>query len=171
MTNNTAPIIKRNIDDLLKELGPEEIAITTKVLLNIVSYSEMYQFMTEYILSEYPDIDIDKISKIYCTIDDNLSHLGYGERLFIYNKLDRPFIIDFFKKELKDEKHLKSLWIDEVNTMMLSISPDMDMKYVEKVIKETEEKLKNLKYGEKWLIYNSLAHILIQDLFGDLEKS
>jgi hypothetical protein len=160
---------KRNIDDLLKELGPEEIAVTTKVLTNIRSYSQMYQYMTEYILAEYPKIDIDKVSKMYGIIDDNLSHLGYGERLFIYNKLDRPFIIDFYGKELQDEKYLKSLWIDEVNIMMLSIHADMDMKNVERIIKEIEEKLKNLKYEEKWLIYNSLSHILIQDLIGELE--
>lgn len=169
MTNSTAPI-KRNIDDILKELGPEEVTITRKVLTNIRYYSQMYQYMTEYILSEYPDIDTDKISKISGKIDDNLSHLGYGERLFIYNRLDIPFIIDFYKKELKDEKYLKSLWIDEINTMILSIHSDMNMKNVEKIMRETEEKLKNLKYEEKWLIYNALGHILIQDLIGELEK-
>ena len=110
-------------------------------------------------------------TKIYGTIDDNLSHLGYGERLFIYNKLNRPFIVDFFQKELKDEKYLKNLWIDDINIMKLSIGSEMDMKYIEKVIKETEEKLKNLKYEEKWLIYNTLGHMLIQDLIGELEKS
>ena len=55
--------------------------------------------------------------------------------------------------------------------MKLSIGSEMDMKYIEKVIKETEEKLKNLKYEEKWLIYNTLGHMLIQDLIGELEKS
>src|SRR3990167_11030604 len=145
MTNNTAPI-KRNIDDILKELGPEEIAVVTKVLINIKSYSQMYQYMTEYILAEYAEIDIDNISKMYGIIDDNLSHLGYGERLFIYNRLDRPFIIDFYRKKLKDEKYLKSLWIDEVNTMMLSIHADMNMKNVEKIMRVIEAKLKNLHY-------------------------
>jgi hypothetical protein len=53
---------------------------------------------------------------------------------------------------------------------MLSIHADMDMKNVERIIKEIEEKLKNLRYEEKWLIYNSLSHILIQDLIGELEK-
>jgi hypothetical protein len=170
MTNN-ATHIKRNIDDLLKELGPEEIVITRKVLTNIRLYSQMYQYMTEYILTEYPDIDTDKISKISGKIDDDLLHINFGERLFVYNKLDRSFIVDFFKKELKDEKYLKSLWIDEVNTMMLSIHPDMKMKNIEKIIKEIEEKLKNLKYEEKWLIYNTLGHIIIQDLIGELEES
>ena len=169
MTNNTS-YIKRNIDDLLKELGPEEIAITSKVLRNILSYSQMYQYTTEYILTEYPDIGTNKISKMSGIVDDNLSYLGYGERLFIYNKLNRPFIADFFKKELKNEKYLKNLWIDEVNTMILSIHPDMDMRYIEKITKETEEKLNNLKYEEKWLICNSLAHMLIQDLIGELGK-
>ena len=61
--------------------------------------------MTLYILKEYSDIDTDKIAKVSGDIDDHLSSLGYGERLFIYNKLNRPFIVDFFKKELKkDEK-------------------------------------------------------------------
>lgn len=170
MTNNTA-FIKRNIYDILKELGPEEIAISTKVLINIRSYNQMYQYMTEYILTEYSNIDTDKISKISGTIDDNLSSLGYGERLFIYNKLNRPFIVDFFQKELKDEKYLKHLWIDDINIMKLSIGSEMDMKYIEKVIKETEEKLKILKYEEKWLIYNTLGHMLIQDFIGELEKS
>ncbi len=170
MTNNTNPI-ERNIEDILKELGPEEITTTTKVLMNIKSYSQMYQYTTEYIFSEYPDIDTVKISKISAKIDDDLLHINFGERLFIYNKLDRPFIINFFKKELKDEKHLKSLWIDDVNTMMLSIHPDMNMKNIEKITKEIEEKLKNLKYEEKWLIYNTLGHMIIQDLIGELETS
>lgn len=170
MANNTTHI-KRNIDDLLKELGPEEIITTRKVLMNIRSYSQIYQYMTEYILTEYPNIDTDKISKISGKIDDDISYINFGERLFIYNKLNRPFIVDFFKKELKDEKYLKSLWIDEVNTMMLSIHPDINMKNIEKIIKEIEEKLKNLKYEEKWLIYNTLGHMVIQDLIGELEKS
>jgi len=160
MTNNTKP-----------ELGPEELDTTKKALMNIRAYSQMYQYTTEYILTEYPNIDTDKISKISGEIDDHLFHINFGERLFIYNKLNRPFIADFFKKELKDEKYLKSLWIDDVNTMTLSIHQDMSMKNIEKIMKETEEKLKNLKYEEKWLIYNSLAHILIQDLIGELDKS
>lgn len=167
MTDNTTPI-KRNIDDLLKELGPEEIAATIKVLVNIRSYNQMYQYMTEYILTEYPNIDTDKISKISGKIDDDLLHINFGERLFIYNKLNRPFIVDFFKKELKDEKYLKSLWIDDVDMMILSLHQDINMKNIEKITKEIEEKLKNLKYEEKWLIYNTLGHILIQDLIGEL---
>jgi hypothetical protein len=162
--------IKRNVDDILKELGPEELDTTKKVLMHIRAYSQMYHYMTEYILTEYPSIDTDTISKISGKIDEYLLHINFGERLFIYNKLDRPFIVDFFKKELKDEKHLKSLWIDEVNTMMSSIHQDINMKNIEKIIKEIEEKLKNLKYEEKWLIYNTLGHMLIQDLIGELEK-
>ena len=52
--------------------------------------------------------------------------------------------------------------------MILSIHPDMNMRYIEKTIREAEEKLKSLKYEEKWLIYNTLGHILIQDLIGEL---
>lgn len=116
----------------------------------------------------YPDIDTGKISNISGKIDDDLSHIGFGERLFIYNKLNRPFAIDFFKKELKDKKYLEILWIDDINTMLLSIHHDMNIRKMEGIMKSIEEKLKHLKYEEKWMIYNSLGYIYVQDLISTL---
>lgn len=155
------------LDDILerlKELGPIELETTTKVLTHIHAYGQMYDYITKYILMTYPDIDIDKISKISGEIDDNLSHIGFGERLFICNKLNRPFAIEFFKKELKEKKYLEKIWIDDINTMLLSIHRDMNIRKIEDIMKNIEEKLKYLKYEEKWMIYNSLGAMYIQDL-------
>lgn len=173
MLNNAPDMPNRSSDILerLKELGPIELETTTKVLTHIQSYSQMYDYVTKYILMTYPDIDTDKISNISGKIDDDLSHIGFGERLFIYNKLNRPFAIEFFKKELKEKKYLENIWIDDVNTMLLSIHHDMNIRKIEDIMKNIEEKLKHLKYEEKWMIYNSLGYIYVQDLILTLGTS
>lgn len=164
--------MQNNIAETLKKLGPKELETATKVIFNIHSYSQMYDYVTNYILMTYPDIDAEKSSKISGDIDGNLADLGlgYGERLFIYNTLNRPFVIDFFKKELKEEKYIKRIFFDDINDMILAVHPDLNVKHMENLVRETEEKLKNLKYEERWIIYNALGYTLIQDLISNLEE-
>lgn len=151
----------------LKELSPQELETTMRVITNIGWYKNIYSNMSSYILATNPDIEIEKIQKIMEDVDSKLEHLGYGERLYIYNKLDEPFIRDFQKiyhNEKLDE--LAPDPIKEINIAILSIHPDMDMIMIQKAMKDTEEivNLKNISYGEKWLVYNGLAEILIDDL-------
>lgn len=161
----------------LKELSPQELNTTMNVLINIGWYKNIYSNMSSYILATNPDIEIEKIEKIMEDIDSKLEHLGYGERLYIYNKLDEPFIRDFQKiyiKEKLEEKLEGPIQdpIKDINTAILSIHPDMDIKIINKAIKDTEEivNLKNISYGEKWLVYNGLAEILIDDLVATLQQ-
>ncbi len=155
----------------LKELSHQELDTTMKVLTNINWYKNLYSNISSYILVTNPDIEIEKIEKIIEDIDSKLEHLGYGERLYIYNKLDEPFIIELQKIRL-EEKLERSIEdpLKDINTAILSIHPDMDIKMINKAIKDTEERvnLKNLSYGEKWLVYNGLAEILIDDLASTL---
>lgn len=97
----------------------------------------------------------------------NLANIGHGEVLLIYNKLNEPFVRNFIKEHIKPER-LKEMIdpIRDINTLILAIHPDINMKIIEKLIKDIEAKVDklNLKYEEKWLLYNYLGHIYLLDL-------
>lgn len=152
--------------DILKELGPKELETIERVVLNIRQYDKFYATASNYIFSKYPDIDIDKLEKISEDIDESLADLGRAEVLLIYNKLNEPFAMNFFKTIGATKLGILRDPLKDINTLLLALSPDIRMKNVEKTIKDIEEKVNNLSltHGEKWLLYNYMGHIYLLDM-------
>lgn len=158
---------KEEIIETLKELGPHELETVEKVILNMRWYDKFYATVTNFIFSKYPDIDMNKLEKISADIDQSLENLGRGEVLLIYNKLNEPFIRDFFNTYITPAKlGIVSDPLKEINTLILALNPDIKMKNIEKITKDIEEKVNtlNLTYGEKWLLFNWMSHIYLLDL-------
>jgi len=169
MTNNTI----NGIIESLKELSPQELETTTKAIMHLGWYDGLYENATNYILSTYPDMDIDKIVKVAEDIDIKLSYLGYGYRLVVYNKLNEPFIEDFIKTNMpKDTVEMLLYPIKAINTMILALHPSANIRDINNAVKDVKSMVDSLDltYGEKWLIYNSLTHTYLKDLIETLEK-
>lgn len=161
------------INKLLKELGPQEIETMDKVIHNIKLYEKFYSIMTNYIFSRYQNIDVDKLENISKEIDESLANmgLGRGDVLLIYNKLNEPFAKNFIRPYVKLPDIINP--IRDINTLIKILHPNLDMRTIDKTIKNIEVKVDklNLKYEEKWLLYNFLSHIYIKDLIETMEST
>lgn len=107
-------------------------------------------------------------------IDLNTIHLTLAERIIIYNILDQPFITN----EQKDINLLEDLFLNKINIMIYTFingmelkEADIDLKDIEKHIKILEEKTKDLKYEEKWIIYHKLGHTLFKMFVSEISSN
>ena len=105
------------------------------------------------------DVCRQKIYLYFEDIDLYTLQLSLAERIIIYNKLNQPFVVEQQKYiDLLEDSFLKN-----INTMIyIFMKQDINTKDVEKYIKIIEEKTKNLKYEEKFMIYNKLGHMLFK---------
>lgn len=156
----------------LTELGSKELEFAYKVGLNLPFYSEIYTNITNFILTKYPDIDFDKIEKTGDHIDEQLAYLGRGERLLIYNKLSEPFVQEFLKTYIKPKLPVLKDPLNEINSYILILAPDININKINNLVKDTEIKVNTFKltYGEKWLLYNNLAHVYLKDMIESIAK-
>lgn len=152
--------------DRVEELSPKEMQIIDSVMSNPQLFIDAYNTLTRVI---YPEIDRNKVKSIKEEMDKieaNLSHarLGKGMRLIIYNKLNNKFLTDLLKKEKETELLEDASFLEDINTTVLAVYPsDIDMKMVEKYMKETEDMAKHLNDNDKWLAYNLLGTMYFND--------
>lgn len=133
------------------------------MIKNIHEYDKEYSKITYHILSAYPDIDMDKLKKIALYIDLDNINLTLGERIIIYNRLNQPFI-----KEQKEINLLEHLFLKKINTMIYTFMPhDIDTEIVEKQIEMIEDKTKDLRYEERWMIHNKSGHIFFKKFISE----
>ncbi len=164
---------KFNTKDRVEELSPKEMQIIDSVMSNPQSYIDSYNALTRAI---YPGIDKNKVKSIKEEMDKieaNLSRVrvGKGIRLIIYNKLNNKFLVDLLKKVKKTELLEEVSFLEEINTTILTVYPsDIDMKMVEKYMKETEDIVKHLKDDDKWLAYNLLGLMYFNDFIKNFAK-
>jgi len=152
--------------DRVEELSPKEIQTIDSVMSNPQLFIDAYNNLTRVI---YPEIDRNKVKSIKEEMDKieaNLSRarLGKGMRLIIYNRLNNKFLTDLLKKEKETELLEEASFLEEINTTILTVYPsDIDMKIVEKYMKETEDMAKHLNDNDKWLAYNLLGTMYFND--------
>lgn len=152
--------------DRVEELSPKEIQTIDSVMSNPQLFIDAYNNLTRVI---YPEIDRNKVKSIKEEMDNieaNLSRarLGKGMRLIIYNRLNNKFLTDLLKKEKETELLEEASFLEEINTTILTVYPsDIDMKIVEKYMKETEDMAKHLNDNDKWLAYNLLGTMYFND--------
>lgn len=157
---------KFSTKDRVEELSSEEIRTIDSVMSDPQLFIDTYNNLTRVI---YPDIDRDKVKSIKEEMDKieaNLSRarLGKGMRLIIYNKLNNKFLTDLLKKEKETELLEEASFLEDINTTILAVYPsDIDMKIVEKYMKETEDMTKHLNDNDKWLAYNLLGTMYFND--------
>lgn len=167
MMNNT----KDSIIESLKELSPQELETTTKAMMHLEWYDGLFENVSNYILSTYLDMDIDKAGKVAEDIGTKLSYLNCGERLIVFNRLNGPFIEDFIKTKMPKNKIDLLDPIRAIDTMILATHPNPNIKGINNAVKDIKYMVDNmdLTYGEKWLIYNTLTHTYLQDLIKTLK--
>ena len=151
---------KFDAKDRVEELSPKEMQTIDSIMSDPQLFIDTYNNLTRVI---YPGIDSNKVKSIKEEMDKieaNLSRarLGRGMRLIIYNKLNNKFLTDLLKKEKETELLEESSFLEDINATVLAIYPsDIDMKIVEKYMKETEDMAKHLNDSDKWLAYNLLG--------------
>ncbi len=164
---------KFSVKDRVGELGPKEMQIIDSVMSNPQSYIDSYNAVSRAI---YPGIDRNKIVSIKKEMDNieinlNKAHIGKGIRLIIYNKLNNKFLTDIVKKVKKTELLEDVSFLEEINTTILTVYPsDIDMRMVEKYMKETEDVVKHLTDDDKWLAYNLLGLMYFNDFIKNFAK-
>lgn len=152
--------------DRVEELGPKEMQTIDSVMSNPQLFIDTYNTLTRVI---YPEIDRNKVKSIKEEMDKieaNLSraHIGKGIRLIIYNRLNNKFLMNLLKKEKETELLEEASFLEDINTTVLAVYPsDIDMKMVEKYMKETEDMAKHLNDNDKWLAYNLLGTMYFND--------
>lgn len=157
----------------IEELTPKDIQIIDSVMIDHQSYIDYYSATSKAI---YPEIDKNKIKTIQKEMDKieanmNRAKIGKGIRLVIYNKLNNKFITDLFKKVRKTELLEEYTFLEEINITIFTVySYHIDMKIVEKYMKETEDIVKHLTDDDKWLAYNLLGLMYFKDFIKNFAK-